>query len=421
MLIVFRGVSPVLGRSRSVTAGGVVFAAVLFVVMTAVALSAPPALAGSPATVTVRVLGPAPSYTALIPPTQVTTTTAPVVNDGEPTHSCLGTSAAGALQLATAGDWQGKWFDEGEATGYFVETIEGTTPPAASSYWSFWLNNREATEGICESELEAGDQVLFFPECFGECPAPPGSTHVLGIEGPATAEVGQPTSVTVVSYNTKGERSPAAGVNVGGWGASATTNFEGKATVTFPGDETYTLRATGANGENPLAVPGEAVVCAHEGNDGQCGTSRPPGSLTASGGTTTTTTTTLTPPYTGPYAVVAAVTGIHEGRVYPRAKAPRVLTGTVSAHASVTSISLRLRRSYHGRCWAYSGSRERFERDRCGRGSFFGVASGGDSFSYLLPSRLPPGRYVLDIAASDSAGDHAPLDRGSSRVVFYVE
>ena len=55
------------------------------------------------------------------------------------------------------------------------------------------------------------------------------------------------------------------------------------------------------------------------------------------------------------------------------------------------------------------------------RGSFFQIASGGDSFSYLLPSRLPPGRYVLDIKATDSAGNRTPLDRGSSRIVFYVK
>jgi hypothetical protein len=421
MLIVSRRVLPMAGRSRSLSGRAVLLVGALFVLLGAAALAAPSALAGSPATVTVRVLGPAPGYKALIPPTEVTTTTAPVVNDGEPTHSCSGTSAAGALQLATSGNWAGRWY-EGEANGYLVETIDGTTPPPASSYWSFWLDNREATKGICESELEPGGQVLFFPECFGECPAPFGSTHVLGIEVPPTVEVGQPIGVTVVSYNTAGERSPAAGVNVGGWGSSTTTDSEGKATLTFPGDETYTLRATGATGESPLAVPGEALVCVHAGDDGECGTSRPAGgSLPVSSSSSGGGTVGEGAPYTGAYAVVAAVTGIHEGHVYPRAKAPRVLAGTVSAHASVTSISLRLRRSYRGRCWAYNGSRERVEHVRCGQGGFFQVASGGDSFSYLLPSRLPPGRYVLDIAATDSAGDHAPLDRGSSRVVFYVK
>jgi hypothetical protein len=416
MLIVSRRVWPVVGRSRAVFVGGVLLAAALFVLLATAALAAPSALAGTPATVTVRVLGPAPDYEALTPPTQVTTTTATVTKNS---GSCSGTSVGGALELATKGDWEGDW--SSKYSDYEVISIDGHPYPFMEGfpYWSFWLNNKYEEEGICAVELEAGEQVLFFPECFSEaeCPSP---SHVLGIEVPPTAEVGKPTSVTVVSYNAKGERSPAAGVNLGGWGSSTETNSEGKATVMFPGDETYTLRATGASGETPESVPGEALVCAHTGNDGECGTPRPPGSLPPVSGSTTTSTTVISS-YTGPYAVVAAVTGIHEGHVYPHAKAPRVLAGTVSAHASVTSISLRLRRSYRGRCWAYNGARERFEHVRCGQGSFFGVASGGDSFSYLLPSRLPPGRYVLDVAAADSAGGKAPLDRGSSRIVFYVK
>jgi hypothetical protein len=393
-------------------------AGALFLLLAAGAVVAPVALAGAPATATVRVLGPAPTYEALTPPTQVTTTTASVTKNG---GSCPGTSVAGALELATRGDWEGTW--SSKYSDYEVISIDGRAYPFGEGlpYWSFWLNNKYEEEGVCAAELEAGDQVLFFPECFSEteCPSP---THVLGIEVPPTAEVGKPTSVTVVSYNTKGERSPAAGANMGGWGSSAVTNSEGKATVIFPDDQTYTLRATGAAGEKPLAVPGEALVCAHTGNDGTCGTTTPPGSpipvsSSAPGGGAIA----ESAPYTGPYAVVADVTGIHEGHVYPRGGGPRVLAGTVSTHTSVTSISLRLHRTYRGRCWAYDGSSERLQRVRCGQGSFFQIASGGDSFSYLLPSRLPPGRYVLDIAASDSAGSHAPLDRGSSRVVFYVE
>ncbi len=381
------------------------------------ALAAPVALAGTPATVTVRVLGQAPSYEALTPPTQVTTTTTSVTKNG---GSCSGTSVGGALELATKGDWEGTW--SSKYSDYEVISIDGRAYPFGEGlpYWSFWLNNKYEEEGVCAVELEAGDQVLFFPECFSEteCPSP---THVLGIDTPATAEVDEPTVVTVLTYNAKGEPAPAANVNVGGWGSSAVTNSEGKATVVFPGDETYTLRATGAAGEQPLAVPGEVLVCAHTGDDGTCGTSSPSGSSTpvtniASGGGAG-----ASAPYTGAYAVVADLAGIKEGHVYGRGKGPRVLAGTVTAHASVTSISLRLRRTYKGRCWSYNGSRERLQHVHCGQGSFFQIASGGDSFSYLLPSRLPPGRYVLDIAASDSAGNQAPLDRGSSRVVFYVK
>ena len=58
---------------------------------------------------------------------------------------------------------------------------------------------------------------------------------------------------------------------------------------------------------------------------------------------------------------------------------------------------------------------------RCGaeHGRFFSVGSSAH-FSYLLPFALPRGRYVLDVEATDAAGNHAPLARGSSRVVFEV-
>ena len=46
--------------------------------------------------------------------------------------------------------------------------------------------------------------------------------------------------------------------------------------------------------------------------------------------------------------------------------------------------------------------------------------SSGASFSYLLPSALAPGRYVLDVTGSDAAGNTIALARGTSRVVFYV-
>ena len=85
----------------------------------------------------------------------------------------------------------------------------------------------------------------------------------------------------------------------------------------------------------------------------------------------------------------------------------------------MTSVRIALRRRHGRRCFAYSGVRERFARARCGAAPFFGVAT-SRSFSYLLPAPLPPGRYVLDVEASDAAGNQTTLARGSSRIVFYV-
>ena len=88
----------------------------------------------------------------------------------------------------------------------------------------------------------------------------------------------------------------------------------------------------------------------------------------------------------------------------------------------MTSISPRLRRSYKGRCWAYSGARERFARARCGHGSFFKVASGGDSFSYLLPARAAAGPLrARHRRPPTPPAISTTLARGSSRIVFYVK
>ena len=56
----------------------------------------------------------------------------------------------------------------------------------------------------------------------------------------------------------------------------------------------------------------------------------------------------------------------------------------------------------------------------CARKVFFGIGSNGN-WSYLLPRRLAPGRYVLDVKAFDRARNRDErFVRGTNRVVFYV-
>ena len=247
----------------------------------------------------------------------------------------------------------------------------------------------------------------------------PASPNPLGMAAPAIAETGAPVTVTVTSYaNATGASSPAAGATVAGEGMSATTDASGHATLAFSGPGNVTLHASA-----PGSVRTESTVCVHKGNDGTCGTrarsQAPSGSSTgqtrASGGVSGFSNSSPT----GPFAVVAKATGLINGHVYSRRHAPRVLSGTVLAHTILASVSIELHRSYRGRCYAYDGTRERFIRARCGRGRFFKVST-KPSFSYLLPSSLPPGRYVFDIKATDTAGNHTTLARGTSRIVFYV-
>jgi hypothetical protein len=370
------------------------------------------ALAAEPATITVRVEG---LSETKLPSTQVTTSATPVVADGKAEDSCAGTSALGALQLATGGDWSGPW--NAEFKQYEIYTIEGEShvfekEALANYFWSFWLDNKEASTGACEAELHSGDQVLFFPSCYGTaCPPEP---LPLGIEAPAAADVGESVPLTVTRYSAKGEGAPAAGATISGAQASATAGSTGHATVTFSAPGTYTLQATALE-----SVRTETTICVHAGNDGTCGTTKTSSVGGSTSGTTTAAGSAATPVYKGQYALVAQASSVIEGHVYKRGSAPRILSGSVLAHTTVTATSIELRREYKGRCYAYDGVTTRFARARCGEGSFFKV-SNNDAFSYLLPAALPPGRYVLDIEATDAAGNRTTPARGTTRSVFYV-
>jgi hypothetical protein len=373
------------------------------------AASAATARAASPATVTVRVEG---LTHTLLPPTQVTTTAAPVIKDGNEAHVCSGTSGAGALELATGGSWNGTWFESQHE--YSVETILGESHifesgAPANYFWNFWLDDRESSLGACGAQLNQGDRLLFYPSCFGSaCPPTP---TPLEIEAPPSAEAGVPVTVTVRRYEPSGSSTPVAGAAVAVEGASTNTNPSGQATVTLAAPGEPTLRVSAEN-----AVRSEVTICVHHGNDGRCGTTAP----SSPAATVKALPETIrTARYTGPFALVASASDLLEGHTYRRGRAPRLLAGTVSAHTSILGVSISLRRSSGGRCYTYDGASERFAHARCWHDAFFAVSS-SSSFSYLLPLALPRGRYVFDIEATDAWGNHTTLARGSSRIVFHV-
>jgi hypothetical protein len=397
-------------------------ASAIAVVLLLLLIAASPASASGPATVTVRIEG---LNETKLAATQVTTTTAPVVKDGKPADACPGTNASGALDLATGGNWGGTWYGgkvEGgkfKGLGYSVETILGETYTFSSgSFWNFWVDNKAQEEGVCERELQPGDQVLLYPCHFEEgheCPNP------LALEAPAAVGVGEPVPVTVKRYAGSGTATSAAGATVAGAATPALTDAAGHATLTFSHAGNVTLVATASN-----SVRTEAAVCVHSGNDGNCGTHTPTASPTVP--TATVSQPVLPPPYTGPFAIVARPTGVIDGHVYRRRNAPRVLAGSATAHTAVSAVSIELWREYRGRCYAYDGTRERFMSAGCAHGGFFKVpgassffkVSSASSFSYLLPFALARGEYVLDIEASDAAGNRTTLARGTSRIRFYV-
>ena len=353
--------------------------------------AAPAALA---ANVSVRVEG---TGDTLVPRSTVATQPGSFTKDGDPAHQCAATSAGGALERATGGEWSGRWASFGD---YEVQTIKGETHAsnagdAAGTYWAFWVNYRPASAGVCATPVQEGDDVLFFPSCFGQgCATEPTPLRIASI--PQSSQPGQAFDVRVVQYevtfdasfNATTTEAPASGATVTAAGRDFTADAGGVAHVSVDGRSLAGVRAS---------KPGH-VRSATERVCVDCGPTL--GAAPARD-------------RTAPATTIA----LRDGAVFSRRRAPRLLRGRVSADPSgLHSVKLRLTRRVGRRCSYFSGRRERFVPMRCGRGSFLRIGDRAD-WSYLLPKRLGRGRYVLEAKAIDGA-----LNRGApARVRFRVK
>lgn len=216
------------------------------------ALAAPASLAksgGSKGTpVSVRVEG---ISKTLLAETTVSTKAATINKDGKPADVCAGDTAAVALQDATHGSWTAGTFSSG--LGYPVAGIFGESHPFTSAYyWSFWVDGKPASTGICGATLHSKERLLFFPQCSQEsasaCPQGMFDPPVLEIKGPghpAHVRAGHPLNVSVLSLaNFTGKSTPAAGAKVSAGGHSVSTSASGKAKLTFAKAGTYKVVAT---------------------------------------------------------------------------------------------------------------------------------------------------------------------------------
>jgi hypothetical protein len=280
-------------------------------------------------------------------------------------------------------------------------------PPEYPS-WGYAVNYTTAGVGGCQFQVAPGSEVLWAYNYSN-------LQHLLSLTGPSSANVGSPVTLNVVDGQTG---APVAGAAIGEDVAGVTTtipgspstNAEGNATVTLAHAGTVKLKAT-----QPESVRSNAIsVCVHNGNDGTCGTTRPGAPNINTG-----------PPIVHVNPVVGDTTtvgGVKNGHRYSRRKGPRILQGLVQLPTGGTlrevRISLQRRKGKH--CTVFSGTKETFVRARCGATHFFSVGD-TESFSYLLPASLPPGRYVYDIEAIDGNGNPTKLVPGVSHVVFYVK
>ena len=356
----------------------------------ALLVAAPGALA---ADVTVRVEG---TGDTLVPRSAVATQPGSFTKDGDPAHQCSATSAGGALDRATAGDWSGRWASFGD---YEVQTIRGERHASnagdeSGTYWSFWLNYRPASAGACSTQVQAGDEVLFFPSCFGrDCVREPTPLRIASI--PQSSQPGQPFDVRVVEYavtydanfNATTIEAPASGATVTAGERSFTADAGGVARVTVDGRSLAAVRAS-KDGHVRTATENVCVDCGP----------------------------TLAPPPARDSTAPATTIRLRDGAVFSRRRAPRLLRGRVSEDPSgLHSVKLRLTRRVGRRCSYFSGRRERFVRMRCGRGSFLRIGDRAD-WSYLLPKRLGRGRYVLEAKAVDRAYNRGAAARVRFRV-----
>jgi hypothetical protein len=283
-----------------------------------------------------------------------------------PTRAAAVAQASETAPFSTEGSFGqfGITFDKiaGQSVGY-----------DGSNFLAEYKNDALTNLGACADPIASGDDVLF---AFTD-----GSQPLLSLAGPPRARPGEAVTVRVVDGR---NGTPVLGATVDGH----QTGGDGLTTVgpfTTTGDHDLKATKPGTVRSNRLRV------CVTSGADGACGT--------------------LVPDTTAPVATIA---GIRNGQKFARRKAPRELHGSVSQDPSgLWAVKIRLTRRLGGTCWYFSGSKARFLKRTCGKRYAFKVGDRPD-WSYLLPARLPRGRYVLSTYAIDNAFNH-----GASKTVRF--
>jgi hypothetical protein len=207
------------------------------------AVCAGPALAAA-TKVDVRVEGT--SHTLLSQRTVTAPSTGSITKGSTPSGECPADSAAGALTAATHGNWNGTY---SSGLGIEVTNILGTNAVYDhGSYWEFFVNNRAASEGVCDTTLKAGEQLL-----FAQVPAKGKAELPIVVKAPETVHAGKSFDVRTFVYTGKGSATkpvkPSFTADRTG-GAGKVTKFgvgptrDGVTRVTVSPAGTFTLTAS---------------------------------------------------------------------------------------------------------------------------------------------------------------------------------
>jgi hypothetical protein len=370
--------------------------------------AATPAFA-APVTVNLRVEG----ATKTLFEGPVTTDAKTLTKDASGPHPCDGTNAGknptpgptmtGAMDdgIASVGlTWDGTW-DSGFGD-FFINSIGPDVNMSSPPYtgWGYLLNWTFAPYGGCQMRVQQGDDVLF---AYSTYPDP-----FLRLTGaPTRAATGESFQVTVDSNDGNGNRTAAVGASVGG----ATTDAAGHATLSFADAGQHTFKAT----QDHAVRSNAGSVCVYVPGSGDCGTDKAPGD------TTSTPVPQPAPAVKDTTPPVIHISSPMPGKTY--SSGPRELAGTVDETGGIAQVFLRLRATDGGhltaasRCRWFSGKRGVFTHRTvpCSRARFFRIGTDA-KFSYLLPSRLGTGKYVLDVKVLDRA-----YNAGRMAVAFKVK
>jgi hypothetical protein len=212
-------------------------------------LAAAPSALAFPVTVNLRVEGP--NRTVFDGP--ITTDGHDVTTDKAGTHKCDGTNGAAEPEpgptataaLDDAAKFAGFTIDGPYGNfGYddfFLDRVADQPIDPNSEYWSLWINHSFSDKGGCQKRVFAGQDVLWAGIPFSV-------TVPLKLAGPGSAVTGQPVEVHVTDGS---NGAPQGGASVGG----ATTGSDGRATLTFPDEGIYRLKA-----EKPGTIRSNTVV-----------------------------------------------------------------------------------------------------------------------------------------------------------------
>lgn len=338
------------------------------------------------------------------------TTDAKTIDLGDGSHPCDGTnlganpvpgptmtSALDDARAAGGLSWTGSWNPGFE--DFSVDTISSpfgshSNDTVSVRFWGYALNYAFPSVGGCQQAVQTGDQVLFVYDAFGK--------PMLELTGPEDPIVraGDVVALTVTDGATG---DPVAGASIDG--ATGVTGADGRLGATFSALGATSLikaRLDGSVRSNAIQL---CVETTHE-----CSGFSPPG---AAGAVPLSVARDSTVP-------IARISGPRNGRKYRRG--PRLLRGTARDEGSgVREVKLSIRRHSRGKgCQWWSGRRDRFVGRNCRKTFFFAIGDDAN-WSYLLPRRLGPGRYVVDVKVFDARRNrNTRFIPGENRAVFEV-